>query len=155
MIFVSENIDQIGHKSRQFLIGSFLFFFLDDSVPATITSSTLLPWGAPKERSRLPGAFNIDPDIRPGEFVMRTLFAEFTQAVDKKVAAVMADPLEKPLAKSLQRGEDAHFDQVNATEERIEVTSPLNVTLNFISSSSLSRSCRHSAQLPSTACRRS
>ena len=44
---------------------------------------------------------------------MRTLFAEFTQAVDKKVAAVMADPLEKPLAKSLQRGEDAHFDQVN------------------------------------------
>ena len=43
---------------------------------------------------------------------MRTLFAEFTQAVDKKVAAVMADSLEKPLAKSLQRGEDAHFDQV-------------------------------------------
>ena len=94
------------------LMVSFVFFSLDDSVPATITSSTLLPWGAPKERSRLPGTLNIDPDIRPGEFVMRTLFAEFTQAVDKKVAAVMADPLEKPLAKSLQRGEDAHFDQV-------------------------------------------
>ena len=54
---------------------------------------------------------------------MRTLFAEFTQAVDKKVAAVMGDPLEKPLAKSLQRGEDAHFDQV-VPRWMVECTSP-------------------------------
>lgn len=105
---------------RLILIRGHVNFVLDDSVPATITSSTLLPWGAPKERCRLPGALNIDPDIRPGEFVMRTLFAEFTQAVDKKVAAVMADPLEKPLAKSLQRGEDAHFDQVITSDNEGE-----------------------------------
>lgn len=85
--------------------------FPDDSVPATITSSTVLPWGAPKERSRLAGAFNIDPDIRPGEFVMRTLFAEFTLTVDKKISNIMTEELAKPLSKSLQRGEDAHFDQ--------------------------------------------
>ena len=52
-----------------------------DSVPSTfdtITSSRILPWGAPKERSRFPSNVNIETDIRPGEFVMRTLFAEFT-----------------------------------------------------------------------------
>ena len=121
-----NNVRNFDHTrprgGRLILIMRHANFVIDDSVPATITSSTLLPWGAPKERCRLPGALNIDPDIRPGEFVMRTLFAEFTQAVDKKVAAVMADPLEKPLAKSLQRGEDAHFDQVipsdNEGEER-------------------------------------
>ncbi len=81
-------------------------------MPATITSSTVLPWGAPKERSRLTGAFNIDPDIRPGEFVMRSLFAEFTLTVDKKISSIMTEPLDKPLAKSLQKGEDTHFDQI-------------------------------------------
>ena len=46
-----------------------------------LTSSQVLPWGAPKERSRFPSSFNIETDIRPGEFVMRTLFAEFTVQV--------------------------------------------------------------------------
>jgi hypothetical protein len=34
-------------------------------------------------------------DIRPGEFVMRTLFAEFTVQAEKKMEAVMAEPLVK------------------------------------------------------------
>ena len=83
-----------------------------DTVPQTITSSQVLPWGAPKERSRFPSSFNIETDIRPGEFVMRTLFAEFTVQAEKKINAVMAEALDKPLSKSLQRGEDAQFDQV-------------------------------------------
>ena len=54
-----------------------------DTVPAhatfdRLTSSQVLPWGAPKERARFPSNVNIETDIRPGEFVMRTLFAEFT-----------------------------------------------------------------------------
>ena len=52
-----------------------------DSVPQTfdrLTSSQVLPWGAPKERARFPSNVNIETDIRPGEFVMRTLVAEFT-----------------------------------------------------------------------------
>ena len=52
-----------------------------DSVPDRfdrLTSSQVLPWGAPKERARFPSNVNIETDIRPGEFVMRTLFAEFT-----------------------------------------------------------------------------
>ena len=59
--------------------------FPDDIVPPTfdrLTSSHVLPWGAPKERSRFPSSFNIETDIRPGEFVMRTLFAEFTVQVN-------------------------------------------------------------------------
>ena len=43
---------------------------------------------------------------------MRTLFAEFTIQVDKKIQAIMAEGLEKPLQKSLQRGEDSQFDQL-------------------------------------------
>ncbi len=74
-------------------------------MPATLTSSQVLPWGAPKERSRFPGSVNIDPDVRPGEFVMRTLFAEFTVQAEKKIGGIMAEPLERPLSKSLQRGE--------------------------------------------------
>ena len=61
-----------------------IFIFVDDTVPPTfdrLTSSQVLPWGAPKERSRFPSSFNIETDIRPGEFVMRTLFAEFTVQV--------------------------------------------------------------------------
>lgn len=72
----------------------------------------MLPWGAPKERSKFPSSVNIDTDIKPGEFVMRTLFAEFTIQVDKKIQAVMAEPLERPLEKSLRKNEDPQFDQL-------------------------------------------
>ncbi|CAG0895765.1 unnamed protein product [Cyprideis torosa] len=77
------------------------------------SSSLLLPWGAKKESVTFPiGGITIDVDLRPGEFVMRTLFAEFTVLAEKKIEAVLAEPLDRPLAKSLQRGEDAGFDQL-------------------------------------------
>lgn len=73
----------------------------------------LLPWGA-KERSPHPtGPCCLsDSEVRPGEFVMRTLFADFTVQAEKKIEAVMAEPQEKPLSKVLQRGEDTQFDQL-------------------------------------------
>ncbi|XP_044733095.1 protein furry isoform X3 [Chrysoperla carnea] len=79
-----------------------------------VGQTTVLPWGAQKERSAHPAGcyVNIDMDIRPGEFVMRTLFADFTIQAERKMEAVMAEPLEKPLSKVLQRGEDAQFDQL-------------------------------------------
>ena len=61
---------------------------------------------------RFPSSVHIETDIKPGEFVMRTLFAEFTVQAERKITSVMAEPLERPLAKSLQRGEDPHFDQI-------------------------------------------
>lgn len=50
--------------------------------------------------------------LRPGEIVMRTLFAEFTQQAEKKIETVMLEVSDKNLAKLLQRGEDVQFDQL-------------------------------------------
>ncbi|XP_025416970.1 protein furry isoform X3 [Sipha flava] len=69
---------------------------------------TVLPWGAHKERSPFP---NVDTNIKPGEYVMRTLFADFTVQAERKMEEVMIE-LEKPLMKILQRGEDPQFDQL-------------------------------------------
>ncbi|XP_076040545.1 microtubule binding protein furry isoform X4 [Oratosquilla oratoria] len=83
----------------------------ESSIGATNTS-TLLPWGARKERAQFPASMHIDTDLRPGEFVMRTLFAEFTITVERKIENVMREPQERSLSKSLQRGEDLTFDQL-------------------------------------------
>lgn len=102
----------------------------------------MLPWGAHKERSPYLTCVNVDINIRPGEFVMRTLFAEFTIQAEKKIESVMADPpvciqdllcesvlvasvssfnnvtciivvaQERLLSKALQHGEDPVFDQL-------------------------------------------
>lgn len=71
------------------------------------TRGSMLPWGGHK--GPVPPA---DNDLRPGEFVMRLLFTEFTVQAERKMEAVMAEPLEKPLAKTLQRGEDPQLDQI-------------------------------------------
>ncbi|XP_026532325.1 protein furry homolog-like [Notechis scutatus] len=54
----------------------------------------------------------IDPDVKPGEYVIKSLFTEFAIQAEKKIEVVMAEPLEKPLSRSLQRGEDFQFDQL-------------------------------------------
>eukprot|EP00069_Balaena_mysticetus_P017617 bmy_10809T0 len=51
-------------------------------------------------------------DVKPGEYVIKSLFAEFAVQAEKKIEVVMAEPLEKPLSRSLQRGEDLQFDQL-------------------------------------------
>jgi hypothetical protein len=53
-----------------------------------------------------------DMDIKPGEFILRTLFAEFAVLAEKKIDLVLSEPLKTPLSKSLQRGEDPIFDQL-------------------------------------------
>ncbi|XP_039601673.1 protein furry homolog isoform X2 [Polypterus senegalus] len=55
---------------------------------------------------------SIDPDSKPGEYVLKSLFANFTTQAERKIRIIMAEPLEKPLSKSLQRGEDPQFDQL-------------------------------------------
>ncbi|CAK1553994.1 unnamed protein product [Leptosia nina] len=69
---------------------------------------SMLPWG----QSKGPSMPAPDADLRPGEFVMRLLFTEFTVQAERKMEAVMAEPLEKPLNKTLQRGEDPQLDQI-------------------------------------------
>uniref|UniRef100_A0A8C9W1X0 Furry homolog, like n=1 Tax=Scleropages formosus TaxID=113540 RepID=A0A8C9W1X0_SCLFO len=67
------------------------------------------PWGKP---SVAMSSITIDPELKPGEYVIKSLFAEFAVQAEKKIEVVMAEPLEKPLSRSLQRGEDPQFDQL-------------------------------------------
>ncbi|KAJ6218921.1 hypothetical protein RDWZM_004733 [Blomia tropicalis] len=79
------------------------------------TSSTV-PWLS----SSTVSSMNVEPTqhqlmetIKPGEVILRKLFYEFTILADKKVDQVLNnEPLERPMAKSLQRGEDPIFDQL-------------------------------------------
>ncbi|XP_056593394.1 protein furry homolog isoform X1 [Triplophysa dalaica] len=57
----------------------------------------------------------VDPESKPGEYVLKSLFANFTTLSERKIRIIMAEPLEKPLSKSLQRGEDPQFDQLIST----------------------------------------
>ncbi|KAJ2954554.1 hypothetical protein O0L34_g2838 [Tuta absoluta] len=72
------------------------------------TRGSMLPWGSHKGPVIPPP----DSELRPGEFVMRLLFTEFTVQAERKMEAVMAEPMEKPLNKTLQRGEDPQLDQI-------------------------------------------
>lgn len=71
-----------------------------DSVRSTNSSSnrhSLLPWGT-QSRSCIAATSGIidmqsstDGSLRPGEIVMRTLFADFTQQAEKKIEGVMLE----------------------------------------------------------------
>lgn len=56
--------------------------------------------------------FSSAENLRPGEVVMRILFADFTQQAEKKIEGVMLENSEKQISKLLQRGEDPQFDQL-------------------------------------------
>lgn len=56
--------------------------------------------------------FAASENLRPGEVVMRILFADFTQQAEKKIEGVMLENSEKQILKLLQRGEDPQFDQL-------------------------------------------
>lgn len=43
----------------------------------------------------------IDPDVKPGEYVIKSLFAEFAIQAEKKIEVVMAEPLVSPLTAPL------------------------------------------------------
>ncbi|BES98592.1 furry homolog (Drosophila) [Nesidiocoris tenuis] len=83
-----------------------------DSDRCSSSLATMLPWGARKETYL---QYHVDIDVRPGEFVMRSLFTEFCQQAERKIESVLCEPPEKPLSKLLQRGEDAQFDQLLST----------------------------------------
>nr|CAD7427510.1 unnamed protein product [Timema monikensis] len=109
---LSSDVSRITITDVDTLTSTYATTGSDSSRTGSVSRGTVLPWGAHKERSPYPACVNIDMDIRPGEFVMRTLFADFTVQAEKKMEAVMAEPLEKPLSKVLQRGEDPQFDQL-------------------------------------------
>ena len=61
--------------------------------PDGLASSNLLPWYTRKERLiATPTSIQIETSLKPGEYVMRNLFAEFIIQADKKITTVMAEP---------------------------------------------------------------
>ncbi|XP_065885600.1 protein furry homolog isoform X2 [Dysidea avara] len=51
-------------------------------------------------------------DVSPGEYVLKKLFTEFVLTSQQKLDHIAQQSLEYPLAKELQKGEDAQFDQL-------------------------------------------
>ena len=90
------------------------------------TRSSLLPWSSNNRTSIIANIANNltssnsadmlggtnDGNLRPGEVVMRILFADFTQQAEKKIEGVMLEGSDKQITKLLQRGEDSQFDQL-------------------------------------------
>lgn len=56
----------------------------------TVESGAVLPWGAPADRQ---GNSAWCEDVSPGEFVLRTLFAEFTVLAERKIELILSEPL--------------------------------------------------------------
>ncbi|XP_076468272.1 protein furry-like isoform X4 [Babylonia areolata] len=68
------------------------------------------PWR--KDVGHDAGPSGPDTQGKPGEFIVQSLFLEYCRTCERKIEQVLAEPLERPLTKSLQRGEDAQFDQI-------------------------------------------
>jgi hypothetical protein len=51
--------------------------------------TVVFPWGAQKETMKLQQIG--DMNLRPGEFVMQSLFGDFTTQAEKKMEAVMTE----------------------------------------------------------------
>lgn len=66
-----------------------LYHFSESSSSRVSAITVVLPWGAQKETVK-PQQIG-DMDLRPGEYVMRILFAEFTSQAEKKMEAVMTE----------------------------------------------------------------
>ncbi|XP_038055333.1 protein furry homolog-like isoform X2 [Patiria miniata] len=88
------------------------------SLVTSASSDTLsLPWirvnepGLERDPSTT-STIMLDTNVKPGQYVLQSLFAEFTIQAERKIEKIMSEPLESPLAKSLQRGEDPQFDQL-------------------------------------------
>ncbi len=89
-------------------------------INTSLSSRTaLLPWTVQNRASIVAcnlansemNNFN-ENNLRPGEIVMRILFADFAQQAEKKIEGVMLESSEKQISKLLQRGEDSQFDQL-------------------------------------------
>ena len=62
---------------------------LDGMEAACEPDPTLLPWGAWRERIEFPEAVHINTNAKAGQFILHTLFAEFTVLAEKKIEQVL------------------------------------------------------------------
>lgn len=55
--------------------------------------SSVTPLSWEKQSIAAMSSITIDPELKPGEFVIKSLFAEFAVLAEKKIEMVMAEPL--------------------------------------------------------------
>ncbi|KAL3211619.1 hypothetical protein MRX96_036311 [Rhipicephalus microplus] len=75
-------------------------------------SALVLPWGARKERQPFPPGNTLRYRCQAGRIRVARALRRVYAAGGEKIRTVLAEPLERPVSKSLQRGEDAVFDQL-------------------------------------------
>ncbi|XP_059157209.1 protein furry homolog isoform X2 [Physella acuta] len=81
------------------------------SFPQPTTSDIVkFPWR--RESTQEIAVIGVNKEAKAGEFILQNLFLEFCRVTERRIEIVLAEPLEKPLSKSLQRGEDPQFDQI-------------------------------------------
>ena len=56
-----------------------------------------LPWGAYRERTEFPDTLTIGTNTKSGEFILQTLFGEFTVLAEKKINNVLESGVSDPL----------------------------------------------------------
>ena len=49
-----------------------------------------LPWGALKDHADFPDTVHISTNSKPGQFVLQTIFAEFSVQAERKIEQVLA-----------------------------------------------------------------
>ena len=75
-----------------------LFLSLASTPPSRVNKHRVSPsvvstW---EKRGIIMSNITIDPDVKPGEYVIKSLFAEFAVQAEKKIEVVMAEPLVSP-----------------------------------------------------------
>ncbi len=60
-------------------------------------ATLLLPWGAPRERGFFPESIPLNTNVKPGEFVLQTLFAQFVVLAERKIDLVLDTPVSSKL----------------------------------------------------------
>lgn len=65
-------------------------------------------------------SITIDPELKPGEFVIKSLFAEFAVLAEKKIEVVMAEPLVSTVHKL-----------ITETEHLIKIKTLANIKMRY------------------------
>lgn len=66
---------------------------VSSSVSRRRAPSSVTPHSWEKHNIAAMSNITIDPELKPGEFVIKSLFAEFAVLAEKKIEMVMAEPL--------------------------------------------------------------
>lgn len=69
---------------------------VSSSVSRRRAPSSVTPLSWEKHNIAAMSSITIDPELKPGEYVIKSLFAEFAVLAEKKIEMVMAEPLVSP-----------------------------------------------------------